>query len=80
MQTELMKVTGMSCGGCVSQVMQALKAVSGISDATVTLSTGIAEVQYDEKITSSGQLKAAVTSAGFGVDAANSDQSKGCCC
>lgn len=80
MQTELLKVTGMTCGGCTSKVSNALKAVPGVSDVSVTFSAGVAKVYYDENITSSVQLKAAVISAGYGVDAANADQSgEGCC-
>jgi len=30
MQTELLKVTGKTCGGCTSTVTQALKAVTGM--------------------------------------------------
>lgn len=83
MQTELLKVTGMTCGGCISKVTNALKTVSGISDVNVSLSTGEATVQYDERLTSPDQLKAAVKGAGYGVDmtnAAHSHQSKGGCC
>jgi copper chaperone CopZ len=68
MQTQLLKVTGMTCGGCISSVTHALKAVSGVSDVKVSLSAGEATVQFDERLTSPEQLKSAVTSAGFGVD------------
>ena len=83
MQTELLKVTGMTCGGCISNVTHALKAVSGVNDVKVSLSAGEATVQYDERLTSPDQLKSAVKGAGYGVDATNaahSRQSKGCCC
>jgi copper chaperone CopZ len=83
MQTELLKVTGMTCGGCTSKVTHALKAVSGVSDIKVSLSAGEATVQYDERLTSPDQLKSAVKGAGYGVDvtnAAHSHQSKGGCC
>lgn len=83
MQTNLLKVTGMSCGGCASKVTQALLAVPGVSDVTVTFSAGVAEVYYDEKITSAGQLTAAVKDAGYGVaetSSANTEQPKGGCC
>lgn len=82
MQTELLKVTGMTCGGCTSKVTNALKAVSGVSDVNVSLSAGEATVQYDERLTSPEQLKAAVKDAGYGVDAASTaqkPQGKGCC-
>jgi copper chaperone CopZ len=32
MQTEQLKVTGMTCGGCTSSVGHALKAVNGVND------------------------------------------------
>jgi copper chaperone CopZ len=83
MQTELLKVTGMTCGGCASNVTQALKAVAGVSDVNVLLSAGEATVQYDERLTSLDQLKSAVKEAGYGVDAINTaqkPQGKGCCC
>ena len=37
MQTELLSVSGMTCGGCTSNVTRALKAVSGVSDVQVSL-------------------------------------------
>lgn len=83
MQTEHLKVTGMTCGGCTSNVTQALKAVSGVSDVNVSLSAGEATVQFDERMTSPEKLRSAVTGAGYGVDAANAaqkPQGKGCCC
>ena len=83
MQTELLKVSGMTCGGCTSKVTHALKAVSGVGDVKVSLPAGEATVQYDEQMTSPDQLKAAVTGAGYSVDATNADhthRSKGGCC
>ena len=83
MQTELMKVTGMTCGGCTSTVTHALQAVSGVGDVNVSLSAGEAAVQYDERLTSPEQLKSAVKGAGYGVDAVDPKQKpkgKGCCC
>jgi copper chaperone CopZ len=83
MQTELLKVTGMTCGGCASTVTHALKKMPGVSDVKVSLSAGEATVQYDDRLTSPDQLKSAVKGAGYGVDATNaahSHQSKGGCC
>ena len=83
MQTELLKVTGMTCCGCTSNVTHALMAIPGVGDVTVSLSTGEATVQYDEQLTSPDRLKSAVKEAGYGVDvtnAAHSHQSKGSCC
>ncbi len=83
MQTERLKITGMSCGGCTSNVTHALKSIRGVGDVSVSLAAGEATVQYDEQQTSPDQLKAAVKEAGYGVDmsnAASSHQSKGSCC
>lgn len=83
MQTELLNVTGMTCGACTSKVAHALKAVSGVDDVKVSLSSGEATVQYNERLTSPDQLKSAVKGAGYGVsaaDAARGQQSKKGCC
>jgi copper chaperone CopZ len=83
MQIEVFKVTGMTCGGCTSNVTHALKAVPGVGDVKVSLSAGEATVQYDERRTSPDKLKSAVTGAGYGVDMSNaghSQKSKGGCC
>ncbi|MFZ3087512.1 MAG: heavy-metal-associated domain-containing protein [Methylotenera sp.] len=69
MQTEVLKVTGMTCGGCVNSLTQALKSVAGVSDVNVLLSTGEASVQYDEHVTSPEQLKLAVINVGYGIEA-----------
>jgi len=83
MQTEHLKVTGMTCGGCTSNVTNALNAVKGVDDVAVSLSAGEAVVQYDERVTSAEKLKSAVTAAGYGVGAVDPNQKpkgKGCCC
>ena len=83
MQSELLKVTGMTCGGCISNVTKALKGINGVGDVKVSLSAGEAAVQYDERLTSPDQLKSAVKGAGYGVDTTNTaqkPQGKGGCC
>jgi copper chaperone CopZ len=71
MQTQLLKVTGMTCGGCASNVTRALKTITGVGDVKVSVSAGEATVQYDERLASPDQMKAAVKRAGYGVHAAN---------
>jgi copper chaperone len=63
MQTELMKITGMTCGGCTSNVTHALEAIAGVENVKVALSPGAATVEYDEGLTSPDQLKSAVSGA-----------------
>ena len=82
-QTELLNVTGMTCGGCISNVTHALKAITGVGDVKVSLANGEATVQLDERLTTPTQLKSAVTGAGYGVEGINADhsqKSKGGCC
>ena len=83
MQTEQIQVTGMTCGGCTSNVTRALKALPGVGDVNVSLSVGQATVQYDERLTSPDQLKSAVKNAGYGVDVGKGALSRpaksGCC-
>ena len=82
MQTEHIVVTGMTCGGCTSKVTHALAAVSGVKNVNVSLPAGEATVEFDERLTSSAQLKSAVQNAGYGVErkpTAGRDQGKGCC-
>jgi copper chaperone CopZ len=83
MQTEHLKITGMTCGGCTGNVTHALESISGVKDVEVSLSRGEATVQYDERLTSTDRLKSAVTSAGYGVDgtvATHAHQAKRGCC
>ena len=83
MQTEILKVTGMTCSGCTSTVTRALKATPGVDDVNVSLSAGEATVRYDRRLASPNQLKLAVKDAGYGVDATKAtqgDQSKTGCC
>ena len=83
MQTEILNVAGMTCGGCTGSVTNALKGVDGVNDVKVSLSTGEATVQYDERRASPDQLKSAVTQAGYVVTNASADQmpktKSGCC-
>lgn len=83
MQTETMNVTGMTCGGCVSKLTQALKAVPGVGHVEVSL-PGKASVDFDGKLTSRQRLQSAVKDAGYGVAAVGEDatasRTKGGCC
>ncbi|QBB70721.1 copper chaperone [Pseudolysobacter antarcticus] len=82
MQTETMNVTGMTCGGCVSKVTQALTAVPGVGRVDVSL-PGKACVDFDEKLTSRKRLQSVVKGAGYGLAADNeaptSRTRNGCC-
>jgi heavy metal translocating P-type ATPase len=64
--TILLPVTGMTCASCVGRVERALKAVPGVSSATVNLATETAEVRGIAPVPS---LIGAVTGTGYGVAA-----------
>ena len=59
------KVSGMSCGGCVRNVTGVLKALPGVTDAEVSLDEGQARVSFDPGAVSVDQLRQAVIDAGF---------------
>lgn len=83
MQTETLKVNGMTCDGCTSKVAHALNAINGVHEVVVSLSNGEVAVRYDEHLTASDELKSAVKGAGYGVDITNAGQKPqskhGCC-
>ncbi len=47
METTVLKVAGMSCGGCVKSVTNVLTALPGVGKAEVTLQPGEAKVEFD---------------------------------
>ena len=64
-----LKVTGMTCGGCVRSVKSVLESQAGVEAAEVSLETGQARVRFDPSRASAQQLRAAVEDAGYGVEA-----------
>ena len=68
MQTEILKVTGMTCGGCTSAVTRALVGIDGVHNVDVSLAGGEAKVDFDENMTSQDKLVTAVEDAGYGVN------------
>jgi len=65
MQDITMSISGMSCGGCVSNVRKALANVDGVTDAQVTV--GAAVVTYEPARTNPAALRKAIVQAGFDV-------------
>ncbi len=61
-----LKVEGMTCSACVGHVEKALKAVPGVSAATVNLGTEQADVDFAEGVDVAA-LAHAVEDAGYGV-------------
>lgn len=63
--TIVIKIEGMTCGGCRAAVEGALKRAPGVISAAVSLEKGEAAVDFDEKKTALAELRAAVEKAGF---------------
>jgi len=64
----IIKVKGMSCGGCRMSVENALKRVPGVVSADVSLERAEASVEFDESKAALKDLKAAVAKAGFSAE------------
>ncbi len=58
-------VQGMTCGGCAASVTRVIKALPGVSEATVTLQPGGAEVEFDPGQVNAETIVTAITKAGF---------------
>ncbi len=67
MQTVTLKVTGMTCQGCVRSVTKVLQNVPGVESAEVSLERGEAKIAYDPARAATAGLKAAVEEAGYEV-------------
>jgi copper chaperone len=62
-----MKIDGMTCGHCVSQVSKALKGLEGVQVEQVKV--GAATIAYDPAATSEAQIAQAVEDQGYAVTA-----------
>jgi copper chaperone len=65
METAVLKVSGMTCGGCVKSVANVLRSVAGVVTAEVSLERGEARVSFDPAKASLSQLKEAIEDAGY---------------
>ena len=83
MQSEHLTVSGMSCGGCVTRVKEALGTIPGVVGVEVALSTGKVDVSYDERLARLAQMTSAIEGAGYIVGATQVDAAskpRDCCC
>jgi copper chaperone len=67
MDTTVLKVNGMTCGGCVRSVKNVLEGIQGVSRAEVSLEKAQATVSYDPAQADVKRMKEAVTDAGYQV-------------
>jgi copper chaperone len=65
METTVLKISGMTCMGCVNSVKKVLNAVDGVQSSEVSLEKAQATVVYDAGRAQPAQFKRAVEDAGF---------------
>ena len=65
MENVVIKVGGMSCGGCVNNVTGILRALPGVAQAEVSLEASEARVSFDPARTDVEVLRRAIEDAGF---------------
>ena len=65
MATTILNIQGMTCGGCVKSVTNALQREAGVEKVEVALAQGTATIDYDPARTSPQQLAELVDDIGF---------------
>lgn len=63
MKQTTLDIEGMSCGHCLNAVNRALAALPGVEIESVRI--GRADVRFDETVTDTARIEAAVADAGY---------------
>jgi Cu2+-exporting ATPase/Cu+-exporting ATPase len=64
---ELFDIRGMTCSACSARVRKAAAALEGVADVGVNILRNSMAVSFDEAVTSTGEIVAAVEKAGYGA-------------
>jgi len=64
-----LKVEGMTCGGCVKSIQNALTNRDGVNAATADLDSGMVTIEFNTKLIQRPALEKAILDAGFEVTA-----------
>jgi heavy metal translocating P-type ATPase len=75
LQKALFDISGMTCSACSARVEKSVAALQGVNEVNVNLLKNSMNVSYDEKITSAGNITAAVEKAGYGAALRNGQHS-----
>ena len=70
-QTRIIKINGMTCGGCVASVHNATVDIEGLDDISIELADNQATVTFDDSKTSVETIAAAIEDAGFDATVTN---------
>jgi len=68
MQTVTLKITGMTCGGCVNSVRRVVTGISGVNAVDVSLERAEATISFDPAQSNAADFKNAIRDAGFETD------------
>ncbi|MDO5687434.1 MAG: heavy-metal-associated domain-containing protein [Neisseria sp.] len=63
----ILKIGGMSCGGCAKSIERALGDLAGVAAVNVDWAEAKAQIRFDENQTSLAALIATIEDAGFDV-------------
>lgn len=81
MQTETLKVTGMTSEASTTAVIRALTSVGGVQSVKVSYANQSAVVEFDEQQTAKQELLTALVKAGFSRDVQKeAELAQGSCC
>jgi len=67
MQTEIIRIGGMTCVNCQNRIEKKLKSLSGVQDAAVDYADGVANVTYDETAIEAKAITGAIEGLGYTV-------------
>lgn len=69
MESIVIPVEGMTCGGCVKSVERALGHQPGVKTAKASLEAKNVSIEFDSGVANRAQLEQAISKAGFTVPA-----------
>lgn len=66
-ETATLKVTGMKCGGCETNVNNKLKTLSGVESSVASSKDQEVKIKFDGALTDLKKISQAITEAGYTV-------------
>ena len=69
MESVELKVEGMTCGGCVKSIQNALQSHEGVGSASANLDAKLVTVEFDPSVIQRDGIVQAIEDAGFDVAA-----------
>ncbi|GHU39862.1 heavy metal-associated domain-containing protein [Spirochaetia bacterium] len=67
MNTETIRIGGMTCVNCQKRIEEKLKSTEGVEDATVSYNTGTAAITYNDSVITLSEIKAAIEKLDYRV-------------